>query len=191
MFFLCQYSFKNLLQSSILNGIFLVGGDKLNFENMTESERLKYFRKSVLKTNQTIFGASVCLSQTAIGQMERSSRAITERTYMLLKDKHNLNIEWLKTGIGEPILEPDVFSLDEYAKQRDMREEELEVVKFYLSLDSEIRDTIIERFKSYFGIQNDSGKDLLKDQFKNIEKDVEELEELDKASELQKKERAV
>lgn len=119
---------------------------------MTEIERLRYFRKNILHMNQTELGTKIGLSQTAIGQMEAGTRSITDRTYILLEEKYNLNIHWLQTGEGSPIIEPDVFSLDEYVKSKGMTEEELEIVKCCLELDPAIRKTVIEHFKEYFGV---------------------------------------
>lgn len=120
---------------------------------MTEIERLRYFRKKILNNlTQADFGSTIGLSATAIGQMEAGARNITERTRILLKEKYNLNINWLQTGEGTPIIEPDVFSLDEYVKSKGMTEEELEIVKCCLELDPAIRKTVIEHFKEYFGV---------------------------------------
>lgn len=118
---------------------------------MTEAERLRYFRKTVLHINQTDLGSKIGLSQTTVGQME-NGQPIPHRTYLLLEEKCSLNIHWLQTGEGSPLIEPDVFSLDEYVKSKGMTEEELEIVKCCLELDPTIRKTVIEHFKEYFGV---------------------------------------
>lgn len=81
---------------------------------MTVGERLKAFRKSEkINLTQIEFGEKIGYGPTAIGQMESGARNITERTFLLLEEKFNLNIEWLKNGIGEMFI--DVLPEDELA----------------------------------------------------------------------------
>lgn len=122
----------------------------MDFTRMTEGDRLRYFRKDVLNLIQSDFGSKIGLKPTAVGQMETGARNVTDRTYILLKEKYNLNVDWLKTGRGDITIEPDTFSLNDYAKQKSMSDEELEIIKCYLELDPDIRKAVISHFKEYF-----------------------------------------
>lgn len=52
-----------------------------------------------------------------------------------------------KKDNGHKFVEPDTFSLDEFMKQHDATELEMEIVKTYFELDPKIRTAAMEHFK--------------------------------------------
>jgi len=80
-------------------------------ENVEIGDRLKEIRKT-LGLTQAEFGEKMGLKPTAIGQMESGARNITDRTYILLQEKYNVNVEYLQGLSGEMFVTPATFSLD-------------------------------------------------------------------------------
>lgn len=122
---------------------------------MQIGDRLRNLRK-YYGLNQTEFGDKIGLKQTAIGQMENNTRSITDRTLMLLREKYNANEEWLINGNGEMIIEPDTFSLDEYANKKRLSALELDIIKCYMDLDDELRQTLMSHLKTVFNKHADT-----------------------------------
>ena len=68
------------------------GGDLMN-----PNERVKELRKA-LGLTQGNFGEKIGLKQAVIGQMEKGSRNLTDRTVLLICEKYSVNEEWLRYG---------------------------------------------------------------------------------------------
>ena len=77
---------------------------------MNIHERLKYLRKQLNMTTRA-FGASINMSGSAITNMEKGTRNITERTIRDVCREYNVNSEWLINGT-EPVFEDAVSELD-------------------------------------------------------------------------------
>ncbi|MDD6662659.1 MAG: hypothetical protein PUE72_13300, partial [Lachnospiraceae bacterium] len=54
----------------------------------------------------------------------------------------------LLNGTGPMYIEPDVFSLDDFCKQHEATEQELEAIKAYFELPPDIRKYLIKHFSS-------------------------------------------
>lgn len=74
-------------------------------ENESEKilKRLQEFRKS-LKLSQGNFGKPIDYSQSAVSEIEKGNRNITDKYLLLLELNYGLNKEWLLEGKGEPRL---------------------------------------------------------------------------------------
>lgn len=111
--------------------------------------RVKELRE-YLNLSQESFGSSIGLSKSGISNIESGLRNVTEKHILLIKGAFNVNEEWLRTGEGSMFVEPDTFSLDEYAKQRDLSELEVEIIKSIMEIPADIRTGLISHFKVAF-----------------------------------------
>ena len=67
-------------------------------------QRFKEIRKA-LNMTQTAFGIEIGKKLRTIQDYETNKRVITESVVILLKEKFNVNIDWLRTGHGSMFLE--------------------------------------------------------------------------------------
>lgn len=113
------------------------------------NRRLHEVRNS-LGLNQEDFGKRVELSKASISALENGTREITDRTVKLVCNEFNISEEWLRYGTGEMVVQSETFTLDEYAKKMNLTSLELDIIKSYMELDSDIRQRLIAHFKSRF-----------------------------------------
>lgn len=139
---------------------------------MEIGDRLKEIRKT-LGLTQADFGEKLGLKPTAIGLYENGTRNITERTIILLKEKYNVNIDYLKNGLGEMFIEPSDFSLDEYAKSKDLKEKEVSLIREFMNLDPNVRQALYGMFEKAFSSDVENSPKSLYDE---CPKTPEELE---------------
>lgn len=115
---------------------------------MTVNERVRYFRKDVLHMNQTEFALSIGMKQTGVSYMEQEGATVTDQAIKAICSVHNISEEWLRNGTEPMRIEPETFNLNEFAREHGASELELKIVRAYFELDSEIRKTLIEHFRS-------------------------------------------
>ena len=116
---------------------------------MDISERIKLLRKDLNK-NQTEFAASLGLKQSTVGNYESGSRSISDATILAICREWGVDEEWLRYGIGGegPIyVKSGTFSLDEFARQHNATELELNILKAYFELDPGLRNDLVQHFK--------------------------------------------
>lgn len=116
---------------------------------MNIGDRLKEIRKS-LGLTQAEFGERMGLKPTAIGQMESGTRNVIDRTLILLQEKYNANIDFLQYGTLPMFVEPTTFSLDEYAKRKELGENEISLVREFMNLDPAVRSALYGMFEKAF-----------------------------------------
>ena len=110
------------------------------------SIRLKLIRKE-LKLSQNNFSKKINIGQTTLAQFELGTRKIKDIHIKRICDEFNINEEWLKNGIGEMFNKKENISLDDFAKQNNVSDLELEIIKAYMKIPSEDRNKIIQSFK--------------------------------------------
>lgn len=76
------------------------GGDFLSV-----GERLQKARKA-LHVTQVEFGESLGITQSAISAVESGKVKLTDRLAQSIQSNYNINVEWLRTGEGEMLVEP-------------------------------------------------------------------------------------
>lgn len=86
---------------------------------MLIGERIRILRKEV-GLNQTEFGERIGLKQSSLGQIEIGTRAVTDRTILLLCQAFNVSEEWLRNGTGEMFLALDSSALDELTREYNL-----------------------------------------------------------------------
>lgn len=113
---------------------------------MTINERIKFLRKEK-GLNQKQFASLLGVTQSGASYMEQPGNNVSDSSIKSICTICNVNEEWLRNGV-EPIhIEPDTFSLDEFAKQRGATDLELQIVKTYFDLDPDIREVLVDHFR--------------------------------------------
>lgn len=122
----------------------------MNFESMTINERIFYLRKNVLHITQTELGKVCGVGDTAVSKMEKNGSTITERNIDLICKEFNVNVLWLKEGIGEIMSELPRDLFEELAKEYNLNDTEKKLVKTFLELDDHSRDILLGYLKKVF-----------------------------------------
>lgn len=122
---------------------------------MEMHERIKKLRKEYLKLSQEAFGERLGVSRSVINNIERNCLARPDQKLSLIKlmcKDFGVNEEWLLYG-NEPMFSTsETFSLEEFAKEREMSDLELEILKTYFEIDPQIRTQFLEQFLEKFGV---------------------------------------
>ena len=142
---------------------------------MDINSRLKFLRKDTLKLTQAKFGEKIGLKSTAIGQMESKDRNVTDRTVLLICNEFNVNEEWLRYGTEPMFIEPDTFSLDEFLKQKNATDIEIDIIKTYFNMPEDLRNGLVDYFKNHIlsKIRNDLAATKEEENTNSIDYEVE------------------
>ena len=114
---------------------------------MTINERLRYFRKEVLKMNQTDFASAIGMKQTGLSYIEKDGATIKEQVFKSICMAFNLNEDWLRNGTEPMYIQAPTFSLDDFVRQHGGTELELDIMKAYFELEPGIREMLVQHFK--------------------------------------------
>lgn len=118
---------------------------------MTINERVKYFRKEILHLSQTDFAISIGMKQTSVSSFEKPGATVSDQSIKAICSIYSLNEDWLRYGTEPMYIEPTVFNLDEFCKQHEATEQEIEAVKAYFELPPDIRKYLIKHFSGRLG----------------------------------------
>ena len=102
------------------------------------NERIREVRL-LLQMSQEEFGKVIGLSKSGISNIENGSREVRDVYISAICTKFNIDGEWLRTGIGEPLLEKGVPLLESFV---NYLESIGYCVRFYSSPDGS--DSLIE-----------------------------------------------
>ena len=69
------------------------------------NERIKHFRKEILKLSQKDFSDRLGLSENFVWMIEKGNRVPSDRTVSDICREFGCNEVWLRTGEGEPLQE--------------------------------------------------------------------------------------
>lgn len=114
-------------------------------------ERIRFLRKEHLHLSQEAFGEKLGVSRSVIKNIELDALARPDQKLSLIKlicKEFSISENWLLYGEGDMEVQPDTFSLDEFAKQHDATELELNIMKAYFELDPDLRGKLVEHFRS-------------------------------------------
>lgn len=114
---------------------------------MTINERIRYFRKDVLKLNQTAFAESIGMKQRGASGMEQDGATVTDRAIKSICMAFNLNEDWLRNGTEPMYIQAPTFSLDNFVRQHGGTELEIDIMKAYFELEPDTRAMLIQHFK--------------------------------------------
>lgn len=112
---------------------------------MTQGERIREIRTH---SNLTLerFGNMIGIKKNSVSQLENGKNALTEQTLKSICREFNVSEIWLRTGEGKMFVQPDAFSLDRFAKDNGMNEQDLRILKLYFSIDAQKRHDAINYF---------------------------------------------
>ena len=150
---------------------------------MTQNDRVRIIRKSKSLTLEK-FGERIGVGKTAISKIESGERGVTEQMCRSICREFSINETWLRTGEGEMYLSESHFDLNEYAKQCGATDVDIEIIRIYLSLPSELRNGLVNAFRSAFQFRSKSNyTDGTKDIYLHISdaKQKNSNDEIDKA----------
>lgn len=120
---------------------------------MTINERVKYFRKNILRISQEKFASALGMKQTGVSYMEREGSTVTDQTIKTICLNYHVSENWLRNGQEPVFYQSNPSSLDEYAKRHGATALELQIVKAYFELDPDTRSMLLEllqRLKNNF-----------------------------------------
>lgn len=112
------------------------------------NSRIRHVRKT-LGLNQKEFAQKLGITQSGVSWIEQDGNSISDQNVLLICREFNVNEDWLRTGSGEMFVQPESFSLDDFARSRGATDFEVEIIKAYFELPEEIRKTVINHFKGY------------------------------------------
>lgn len=108
---------------------------------MEMPERVKILRTS-LGLTQTEFGNKIGFRQNTVGQMENGQRGITDRTIILICQTFNVSEEWLRTGVGEMLMEDSNTLTAQLAEQFHLDAFSRRFIETYVSLPDAQKEAI-------------------------------------------------
>lgn len=143
----------------------------------TLNERIKEVRKK-LGLSQKDFAEKVGISQRSVSWGEQPGNNVPDSTIKSLCIVFRINETWLRTGDGDMLIEPDTFSLDQYAKERGASELELAIAKAYFDLPQDVRSQMLAKLKSLLNGEAETAAELAPAAEKEPDKPPDGLEGL-------------
>lgn len=119
------------------------------------NERIKELRKRLDMTQQA-FAEKIGIKRNTVAQYEIGRNEPIEAIISSICREFNVNEEWLRTGTGEMFVENDTFSLDEYARQNNLSDIDIEIIKNFMELDASTRDAVYSVFRNVFATKNEN-----------------------------------
>lgn len=114
-------------------------------------DRIKYLREHILNIKQSNMSVALGLKQGSLSDIERKkTKTVTDRVINDICRVYSINENWLRYGSGEIYIDEDSITLDDYARKHDLSSLELDIIKAYISLDSETRTKVLNKFKTVF-----------------------------------------
>ena len=105
--------------------------------------RIKEVRES-LGMSQEAFAESINLKRNSLSLIELGKRNPSDRTVTDICEKHNVNEEWLRTGIGQMFKSTPEGPLDTLAKKYDLSADDVILVERFLKLNKFQRDAVTD-----------------------------------------------
>ena len=110
-------------------------------------DRLKKLRKE-LHLTQKSFAEILGTKQNTIATYEMGRNNPSDPVIRSICIAFNVNEDWLRNGTGSMFIQPNTFSLDDYAKQRNLSDLDIEVIKNFMELDQDTRNSIYALFSN-------------------------------------------
>lgn len=113
---------------------------------MTQGERVKKVRKKLGLTLEK-FGEKVGVGKTAISNIEKGNRNLTEQMAISICREYNVDYTWLTTGEGDDIFEKSPSStMEQLKKEFDLDDFSYKLVYQYLKLNADKRQAVRDFF---------------------------------------------
>ena len=110
---------------------------------MTTGERIRHFRKQILKMTQEDFARKINISRSNLGNIEVGTIGLTDRVATDICNAFSVSEVWLRSGEGEIYRESESTLFSAFVRQYDLSEKELQAARYLLSLSSEDRQQIL------------------------------------------------
>lgn len=125
------------------------------------NERIKKLRKT-LDLTQREFGERIGVKPNTIATYEIGRNEPIDAVISLICREFNASETWLRTGEGDMFAPEPAFDLSAYAKRHGMTALEMEILKAYLELGSDVREKLLQHFKERLAKTADleAGKNL-------------------------------
>ena len=116
---------------------------------MTQGERIRNIRK---KLNLTLekFGGKLGVGKTAISNIEKGKRNLTEQMALSICREYNVNYDYLMDGEGEIFDDLPQTVLDELCAQYDLDDLDRNLVEMYLEMPDQVRDYLKQEIRKRF-----------------------------------------
>ena len=115
---------------------------------MTKNDRVKMVRKSPeISLSMEKFGQRLGVGKSTISSIESGTNAITSQMRRSICREFHVSETWLETGEGEMFDKDEDFSLDQFLKDHDADQLEVQIVKAYFELPADMRRHLIASFK--------------------------------------------
>lgn len=101
-----------------------------------------------LGLSQVELGDKLNMSQASIASIESGRRSLRDVHIFQICALFGVSEEWLRTGSGSMFEESEAISLDRYAQRKGLAGLEIEMIKAYLDIPSDIRRTVVEKIKT-------------------------------------------
>lgn len=111
---------------------------------MTQGERVKEIRKSLGLTLEK-FGEKLGVGKTAISNIEKGNRNLTEQMTISICREYNVNYDYLTCGDGEMFDDLPQTIIDELCLQYNLSDSEKAIIEMYVSLPEDFRQLLKER----------------------------------------------
>lgn len=112
---------------------------------MTIGERIKYFRKEILKIKSSDeFAQKINMSGSNLRNIENNVIKVTKRVINDISNKYNVNIDWLLHGEGEIYKSESISEIDIILKKYNLSEIETQILKNYLDMNETQRKIFTE-----------------------------------------------
>lgn len=105
-------------------------------------ERLKYIRKT-LNLTQKNFAEQIGMSQSGYAQVEKGSKAISNRLIKSICLAFNVNENWLRTGEGEMFIKVEDSIFKQLSEKYNLNEKDLSFIKHYLNMNPQNRQYLL------------------------------------------------
>lgn len=116
---------------------------------MTQGERIRNIRK---KLNLTLekFGGKLGVGKTAISNIEKGKRNLTEQMALSICREYNVNYDYLMDGEGEMFDDLPQTVLDELCVQYNLDDLDRNLVEMYLEMPDQVRDYLKQEIRKRF-----------------------------------------
>lgn len=111
---------------------------------MTQGERVKEIRKSLGLTLEK-FGEKLGVGKTAISNIEKGNRNLTEQMTISICREYNVNYDYLIRGEGDMFDDLPQTIIDELCLQYNLSDSEKAIIEMYVSLPEDFRQLLKER----------------------------------------------
>ena len=109
---------------------------------MSINERIRELRKQAHFT-QTDLGNKIGLKKSAISWLENDGNTVTDQNIHLICDAFGVNEHWLRTGEGPQKVDEEEAFVKKMVQRYQMKGFEENVIRAWLSLSPEQRDSIL------------------------------------------------